>query len=282
MDVVQDRSKRAALNELSGPPKQANVAKDPVLSAIEALAQQVAGVGKQLANVESSLSSQLATVAAQLTTTQNDVKELKTVQASQAEQLVGLAGALQQQQLELNISKRMQFHSGFRKQVLFLGPIGLNNKDPKTVVISTLTDAIIASTGGNRQDTERVLLQNLSEFYAIDTKKPGLKSIKFHVADPKVGNGIWGAKQKLQGGVYLDPMLTPLERSNKKDLASNPEFKVIRDFAAKQGKGKKGIWQLDEFVLRWEADGQRVQAFYHKAYPRGMLADGKPAPPYPG
>jgi hypothetical protein len=59
------------------------------------------------------------------------------------------------------------------------------------------------------------------------------------------------------------------------------EFKQLREFAKK--KGNKGRWVLDEYVLKWEEQGKPITVYYHKAYPGGLLADGKPAPPpYPG
>jgi hypothetical protein len=282
MDVHVAASKRGPLNELSGPPKVQISELDRIVKAVQDSQKELGQkLGKQITDLKTDLTSRLDSVANQVAATNQEVQTVKTVQARHTEQLGSLAGALQQQQLEINSSKRMLFYSGARKDVLQLGPIKLDNKDPKTVVISTLTDAICSnSADANRQDTERILLQNTSEFYVMKSSKPGHSTVKFRVADPKISNGIWAAKQKLSAGVFLDPMLTPLERSNKKALAQNAEFQAIRKFATDQGK--KGHWQLDEYVLKWEAGGTRVQAFFHKAYPLGMLADGKPAPAYPG
>jgi hypothetical protein len=108
------------------------------------------------------------------------------------------------------------------------------------------------------------------------------------VARPELANHIWEAKLQLPKEpktVYIDPELTPLQISNKQQLARDEYFQRVRKAvvaAAANGKGKKGTWLLDEYVLRWEADGKWVKAFYHKAYPSGLLADGKPAPSYPG
>jgi hypothetical protein len=109
--------------------------------------------------------------------------------------------------------------------------------------------------------------------------KPGLKKIKFGVQSPALANIIWGAKSQLPAKVFLDPVLTRLESSNKSALWEMPEFKTMREVDKK--KKQKGHWVLDEFLTKWQVGGKAVWVRYHKAYPGGRLADGKPAPPIP-
>jgi hypothetical protein len=212
-----------------------------------------------------------------------EVQALKTVQAKQTQQLGSLTAVQQQQQLEINCSKRELFDHGFKKQTLHLSPIKLEGREPKVVVIDTLKEAIMRKRPtANGEDVVRSLQQNVGNLYVTTPERftNGQKKIKFHVDSPTIANIIWEAKSQLPHGIFLDVQLTPVEHSNRAALWGNSEFKQLKEFA--KSKGNKGSWLLDEFVLRWEAGGKRVKAFYHKAYPGGLLADGKPAPPFPG
>lgn len=157
-----------------------------------------------------------------------------------------------------------------------------NNGDATTTVIDCLTEACVKhSAGANRQEIKGALEQNISVLFAFLFKKePGLKQIKIRVSHPDLAKRVWDAKFQLPKQVFMDAELSPLERSNVKELATNPDFKAIR--AAAKARNIKGHWLLDEFVIRWEAGDKQVRAVFHKAYPTGLLADGKPAPPFPG
>jgi hypothetical protein len=295
MDVEKAPAKRGPLSELSNAPKVQSKEIDRILKALgdgqKQLAQQLekqitalkTEITTNILNLDTKLTSKLDAVTEQVAATNLEVQGLKTVQAKQTQQLGSLTAVQQLQQLEINCSKRELFDNGYKKQTLHLSPIKLDGREPKLVVIDTLKEAILRKKpAANGEEVVRFLQENVGNLYVTAPERftNGQKKIKFHVASPAIANIIWEAKSQLPKGIFLDVQLTPMEHSNRAALWGNGEFKKLKEFA--KSKGNNGSWLLDEFVLRWEAGGNRVKAFYHKAYPMGLLADGKPAPSYPG
>lgn len=115
-----------------------------------------------ISNLETKLTSKLDAATEQVAATKLEVQGLKTVQAKQTQQLGSLTAVQQQQQLEINCSKRELFDNGFKKQTLHLSPIKLDGREPMLVVIDTLKGAIIRKRPtANGEEVVRSLQQNV-------------------------------------------------------------------------------------------------------------------------
>lgn len=270
-----DTNKRGAENELSKASKASKSRND------ELLAKLLEGQNSMRADLTTQfncINQQLTALNQAVASTAKDVEVVKTEQAGQAKQLRELQGGLLQQQFALNTQKQELFTQGSRKQ-LILGPVSLIGGDARVTVVDTLVEAVGKQRPNDKPQARNFLEQQVGGVYVLKGGKEGKHKIKFELQSSELFRAVWGAKKHLPKSVYLDPVLTALEMSNKKALWEDPDFKAMRAVDGK--KEKKGYWVLDEVHTKWQVGDKGVWVRYHAAYPLGMLANGQPAPPIP-